>query len=115
MDKLINLADFLIGNETTLVGRDNGENVFDKLVKAGLSFVDLESKFDKIIIGIPDRVVSINKSFFLGLFETVIERLKKGGFYAKYDFETSEHIKNKIESHVDAALLNASQKDILNA
>ncbi|MDD4894663.1 MAG: hypothetical protein PHW54_05045 [Candidatus Omnitrophica bacterium] len=115
MEKVINLNDFLIGTETALVGRDNGENVFDKFVKAGLLFEDLEGKYDKIVIEIPDRIVSINKSFFLGLFETVIARLKKDGFYAKYDFRTTDHIKQKIESHVDAALLNASQKDILNA
>lgn len=115
MEKIINLADFLIGNETTLVGRDNGEKAFDKLASANLNFIDLENEFDKIVVVIPERILSINKSFFLGLFETVVERLKKDGFYNKYDFRTSDHIKKKIESHVDAALLNASQKDILNA
>jgi len=115
MDKTINLNDFLQGRETALIGRDNGENVFDNMVRKGFDFLKLEQEFDKIIIQIPDRIVSINKSFFLGLFETIIERLKKEGFYKKYQFETTEHINKKIEGHVDSALLSASQGDILNA
>ena len=114
MEKIINLNDFLHPKETALVGRDNGENVFKSLETKQLSFQELETQYDKIIIQIPDRIVSINKSYFLGLFETVIERLKKDGFCAKYSFQTTNHIKAKIKRHVEAALLDASQEDILN-
>lgn len=114
MVKEINLDNFLHSKETALIGRDNGENIFKQLAQRQLDFKTLEAQYDKIIIQIPERIVSINKSYFLGLFETVVERLGKEQFFAKYDFRTTQHIKEKIKRHVDAALLDASQGDILN-
>lgn len=114
MDKTIDLINFIAHDETALVGRENGENVLGKIIQGGLDFKKLEKSFDKIIINIPDHVVSINKSFFLGLFETSVLRLGKEGFLNKYKFVTSDHIINKIKSHIDAALLTASQGEILD-
>ena len=102
-----NLKDFLVPEETALVGRENGENVLKKLAQSGLDFKKLEKECDKITFKIPENVVSINKSFFLGLFETQVQRLGKDGFLNKYKFDTTEHIVNKIKNHVEEyALLN---------
>ncbi len=114
MEKTIDLKDFLAFEETALVGRENGENVLKKISQNGLDFKKLEKDFNTIIIKIPENVVSINKSFFLGLFEIQVQRLGKDGFLKKYKFSTTDHIVNKIKNHVDAALLTASQGDILD-
>ncbi|MDD4954487.1 MAG: hypothetical protein PHP17_00390 [Candidatus Omnitrophica bacterium] len=111
----IKLEDFLLPEETSLVGRENGESVLKKLKDKNLDFERLEKDYEKIIIDIPTNIVSINKSFFLGLFEIPVQRLGRDGYFAKYQFNTTEHIQNKIKNHVDAALLKASQGDILNA
>lgn len=85
-----------------LVGRDNGEVLRADLEVAGIVWKNLEQQFDEIEIVIPDYVVTINKSFFLGLFEESVLRLSKEGFIAKYKFNTTEHIKRKVEKHIDA-------------
>lgn len=112
---IIQLSDFLLPNETSLVGRENGENVLKKLKDNSFDFEKLEKDYEKIIINIPDSIVSINKSFFLGLFEMPVQRLGKDDFFTKYQFKTTEHIQIKIKNHVDSALLKASQGDILDA
>jgi hypothetical protein len=92
MTKDVDLNSVLHPRETALVGRENGESILSKLKKAGYDFESLESQHDKIAIIIPDRIVSINKSYFLGLFETAVE----------------------IQKHIEAATLNATQGEILD-
>lgn len=113
-EKHVKLDKIVDRREKVLIGRDNGMNGLEKLKKAGVDFQALEAKCDRIIIDVPDTVVSINGSYFLGMFETSVERLGKEGFKSKYAFNASDHIKNKISNHIDAASLNASQEDILN-
>ena len=113
-EKLINLNDVLHEKETALVGRENGEETLTKLIKKGNNLEEIENHFNQIIIKIPERIVSMNKSYFLGLFELSVERLGKEGFENKYIFQTSDYIKGKIKTHINAACLKASQGDILD-
>lgn len=83
--------------ETALIGRKNGENALEKLKKEGTDLCLLEKEYDKIIISVPEHVVSINQSYFLGMFETSIERLGKTGFLLKYEFKASDHIRKKVK------------------
>ena len=101
--------------ETALVGRENGEDALERLKKKGIILDKIENEAEKIIIAVPKHVVSINQSYFLGMFETAVERLGRKGFLDKYQFETTEHIKKKVRDHVDAAMSSATQEDILNA
>jgi len=100
---------------TALVGRENGEHVFDHLAKNKIVFSELEDKYESISLIIPDKILTINKSFFLGLFETRIQKLGTDGFQKKYKFKASDRIQKKIKRYIDTALLSASMKDILNA
>jgi hypothetical protein len=100
--------------ETALVGRKHGEEVSSRLVKSGVILEEIEKEFVRIKIIIPDNIVSINKSFFLGLFELIVQRLGKDIFKQKYFFETTDYILEKIDKNIDAALLNASQGEILD-
>lgn len=110
MIKEIDLLNILHPKETALVGRDNGEATLDKLIDEGFDFNKLENEYEKIIIIVPNRIISINKSYFLGLFEIVIKRLGKD-FLNKYEFKTTSHIQNKIKRHVGAALLVFDNKE----
>lgn len=115
MEQIIDLGKFIGKSEQALVGRDNGEAIKEKILASGIDFQKLEQLGGKIIVKIPTEVVSINKSFFLGLFELTIQRL--GGaqnFFNKYEIDTTEHIKKKVRDHAEAAMLKASQRDILN-
>lgn len=115
MAQIIDLARFVGKSEKALVGRDNGEAVKEKILKAGINFEELEKAGDKIVIKIPPEVVSINKSFFLGLFELTIQRLGSAhNFFEKYEIDTTDHIKRKVQDHAAAAMLKASQREILN-
>jgi hypothetical protein len=114
MPAIIDLASYIGKSEKALVGRDNGEAVKNKLLTAGYDFEALEKAGGQIQIKIPPEVVTINKSFFLGLFELNIQRLGADGFSEKYLIDATDHIRRKIADHVQAAMLKASQKDILN-
>jgi hypothetical protein len=114
MEKEIKLDEVLHARETALVGRENGEETLSKLINQGNDLENIEKKFDKIIVKIPERIVSVNKSYFLGLFELSVERLGREEFEKKYNFETTDYIKGKIKSHINAACLSASQGEILD-
>lgn len=113
METTIDLSEFTNPQETALVGRINGEKLLEEFQKKNIIFNQLEKENDKIHIKIPENIITINKSFFLGWLETRVQELGKNGFIKIYDFETTPHIKEKISEHIDAALLSASQEDIL--
>lgn len=115
MAQIIDLGKFVGKAEKALVGRDNGEAVKDRIIKSGVNFEDLEKQEGKITIKIPPEVVTVNKSFFLGLLELSIQRLGSvNSFFEKYEIDATDHIKRKVQDHAEAAMLKASQKDILN-
>ena len=114
MEKKIELRDYVPKEETALVGRDNGEKLLKNLKQQGLILKDLEKSFDEIIFAIPANILTINKSFFLGWLETRILELGKESFKSKYVFDTEENLKDKIDSHIDAAFRSSSQDEILS-
>lgn len=76
----------VIGSDGTIAkvftGRDRGKYVREK------SEIDLlELKYDIIEIIIPDKVYSINPSFFEELFINVIIKLGKEHFLKKFEFK----------------------------
>jgi hypothetical protein len=113
-DYNLKLSEIIDKRETALVGREHGEETLKLLKTKKIVLKDIEEKFEHIFVEIPQKVVTINKSFFLGLFETRIQELGKQKFEGKYIFNTSEHIKEKIKKHIEAAMLNATQGEILS-
>jgi hypothetical protein len=108
------LKDFINEAETALVGRENGRNLRVTLRNRKIILENLETANDKIKVVIPPHIVSMNRSFFLGAFADRARALGKQGFINKYNFDTSEHIGNKIKDHIDYAIKNASPEDILD-
>lgn len=113
-DTMVDLGAVIDQNETALVGRENGRSARRRLIEKKVVFDQLENQFDHIIINIPERIISMNRSFFLGAFADRVKALGKEDFTAKYVFNTSEHIKNRIDDLVDSALKDASPSQILN-
>ena len=114
MEKIIKLSDFLDPRITALVGRPNGERLLKKFKEKNIIFIDIEKNYKKISIIFPERVITINKSFFLGFLETRVQALGKEGFIEKYEFDSSEHINNRIVKYIDSSLLSASPGEILD-
>jgi hypothetical protein len=110
----LKLADFIDKRETALVGREHGEETLKLLKERKIILKSLEENYEHIIIIIPEKIVTINKSFFLGLFETRIQELGEERFKQLYDFQTTEYIRKKIDKHISAALLTSTQKEILD-
>lgn len=112
--KEILLSNFIHQDETALVGRENGKSLRLAFTEKGIDLLALEKADDQIVIIIPEDVVSVNKSYFLGAFADRVRELGKVLFNEKYQFKTSEHIQNKIDEAIDNALLQASPEQILN-
>jgi hypothetical protein len=113
-DYELKLTDIIDKRETALVGREHGEETLKTLKQKKIILRELEEEYEHILIEIPSKIVTINKSFFLGLFETRIQEMGKQKFEDVYIFKTSQHIAEKIKKHIDAALLNATQEEIVN-
>jgi len=113
---IIDLNLHLSSDTTALVGRDRGETLAKKIFTPKVAGIpkELEAKYKVIVINIPPRIVSMNKSYFLGFFEAIIQRLGRDAFLSKYIINGSDYIKNKISSYVEAALLKSSQGEILD-
>lgn len=105
---------FIHQDETALVGRENGKSLRLAFTNKGIDLLAMEQTENPIVIVIPDEVVSVNKSYFLGAFADRVRALGKVIFNQKYQFKTSEHIHHKIEEAIDNALLQATPEQILN-
>ena len=112
---VINMENFIDPRETALVGREHAKAFRKALEEKGFGLEKLEKEPEEIEFVIPDHIITINKSYFLGVFADRVRSLGKTGFKSKYRFKTSsEHILNKIDGHIDNALLQASPAQILN-
>jgi hypothetical protein len=80
-ENIINLEDYRVQGAKVFTGRDRG------LFVRNQSQIDqIETKFDKIEIIIPNNVYSINPSFFEELFFNVVNKLGKLQFLNKFTF-----------------------------
>lgn len=86
-------------NSEVLSGRDCG---IDSRRKFNLDRIDKSS--DSVTVVIPDDVISMNTSFFLGLFGPSVRRLGKTGFLAKYHFQCHDIHRSTIEEGIERAL-----------
>lgn len=110
---VLDLKDHINKRETALVGREHGENLLKKLKDKGILFKEIEKKYKVIQLIVPNYIMSINKSFFLGFLETRIQELGTDEFRKKYSFSASAYILRKIDKNIDQAIFDDSQKSIL--
>lgn len=89
-------------NETKVFsGKDFGMKVRKELDLDGLDSTDT-----KVIINIPNDIISLNSSFFLGLFGPSVRKLNKYGFKYKYIFNYNDDLilEVSIENGIERAL-----------
>lgn len=108
----INLDSHIDRKMNALVGRSLGQRIL-KTLENEYALSKHEAEAEPITIVIPERIITINKSWFLGMFETKIANLGSRGFRDHYIFNTSNYINKKIDKYIDSALLDVSQEEIL--
>lgn len=111
MNNSIDMSKYVSEWTTSLVGRQNGKDCKRRIIEAGIVFDELEKEVTPIIIQIPETIISMNRSFFLAVWEDRIMALGKDGFREKYSFDTSQHIQDKVSKHIESTLrFGASMK-----
>lgn len=98
---------------TALVGRANGEKFLVTVENDLGNILEMGRNYENVEIIIPKRIITMNKSFFLGMFENTIKAYGKNEFLKIYIFTASEYIKSKLSNYCDYALLTSSAEDIL--
>jgi hypothetical protein len=99
-DKSINLTNYIPSTSIILTGRDSGEELRSKL-----ELDKIEDEIAVINITIPDRIVSFNSSYFLGLFTPSVKKYKtKEEFLKKYNFKCDKWILKDIDDGINEAL-----------
>jgi hypothetical protein len=99
----IDLMKFTGGDVIVLSGRPMGEELAKKL-----KLSELEEGNDVITVKIPFNIVSLNSSFFLGLFAASVRKLGEVAFKAKYHFEARPPVLRDIEDGISQALNTAN-------
>lgn len=99
---IIDLKTYIPKGTRYLSGRDEG-NDYKKLLQK-------HNKNDKLIIKIPETIVGINMSFFLGMFDELIgtfkdrKEINQNIEFDIPDSEYKEFIKKDIDSAIDEIL-----------
>jgi hypothetical protein len=96
--------------------RKQGSKVFSgrqegKKARIELKLDEVEAKNQKISIIIPDDTLSINSSFFLGLFGDSIRKFGENDFKVKYDFKCKDVLKRSVQDGIKRALKSSNPLD----
>ena len=91
VSKTIDLGNYRDGGTTVLSGRPKGADLRKTL---DLSRTDLDPEPVEVVV--PRDILSLNSSFFLGLFGESIRRLGLDGFASKYIFNCAPAIKEDV-------------------
>lgn len=106
----INLNKYKDSDSRVLSGREEGKKVREKL---NLDLIDKNEEIIKVVF--PDDIISLNSSFFLGLFGPSVRLLQELDFQKKYIFECPKFIEKSIADGIERALktsnpLNKNEK-----
>ena len=99
----LNLDNYRTKRCRVFSGRDRGEQVRKA---AGLDEADATDSIIEIII--PDDILSVNSSFFLGLFAASVKRFGENKFREKYTFISSELHLADINDGINRAIMEAT-------
>ncbi len=82
-NKEINLDRFLNPNENILTGREQGE-LSRKII--GLDSLDSDKNIEQIVFIVPENLIAITPSFYLGLLFKSFKKLELQNFQSRYKF-----------------------------
>ena len=96
----IRLRDYVNKDITILKDRPTGITV-----RAQLKLDEKDKDGERYTMVFDEKFVSLNSSFFLGLFDKSIQDLGESRFNEKYRFDCSEVFKRKINTCIMTALV----------
>ena len=102
----IDLHKYRTGGSRVFSGREYGSDLRNRL--------DLEAEdnsAESVNVIIPEETLSLNSSFFLGLFGPSVRKLGEVGFRTKYIFVCPTRIRPNIETGIRRALLTTNPID----
>lgn len=102
----INLNNHTKKGSRVLSGRNEGKEVRKKF---SLELIDRNN--ENVTVIFPDDIISLNSSFFLGLFGPSVRFLGKHGFQEKYRFICPEFVKKSIEDGIERAIKTSNPLD----
>lgn len=98
----------MIINFENLIGTSNNKILsgreFGKSSRKKYDLDSLDKSTEIINIKIPEKIIAINSSFFLGMFDKSIINLGEEEFRNKYIFDCSNSIKRSIDDGIRRAL-----------
>lgn len=95
--KKINIDNFMESNANCLVSQELGEKFFN-------TYLEEINSDEQIEFVIPERIVVMNKSFFLGAFDSIIEKIGKDKFLKRIHFSNPDIFIYGISYYVDFVL-----------
>ena len=81
METTIDLENFRTKGSKVFTGRPRGEQV-----RTDSKVNELATKFDKIIVIIPENIYSVNPSFLEEFLKNVVQKLGEDKFYTQFQF-----------------------------
>nr|DAY89475.1 MAG TPA: protein of unknown function DUF4325 [Caudoviricetes sp.] len=104
MSSKINLHKYRTNGSKIFSGRDRGCDA-----RRALKLDELDETTDKIIVSIPKDTWAINSSFFGGLFEASVIKLKENCFRQKYQFQFDDGtpLSSTLQSNIEEGIFDA--------
>lgn len=110
-EEIINLEDYREEGRKIFLGREHGEEI-----KKKSKFNEKIRLADKVILIIPDDIVSINPSFFEGLIHDAVILFGSDAFYAKLSLKNNTNDYNNFYNNLRMAVNNILlDQSILNS
>lgn len=97
--KRIDLNKFHQSGNIVMSGRPKGEQI-----RSELNLDRLDADPEAVEVDVPEEVVSLNNSFFLGLFGPSVRNLGEGQFRSHYKFRCAPPIVKDIDSGIHESL-----------
>ena len=108
----LDFDDYLDADLSILIGRENGKELLEKLKWNGVNILEDGTW----IISIPERIITINNSFFRGFFYEAFEIcVSTNNFFNKYGFECSNYVRDKISNHAHSLALRLYPEENLES
>ncbi|MFN2476426.1 MAG: hypothetical protein ABR526_08820 [Chthoniobacterales bacterium] len=101
--RLIDLSRFRTPGSVVFSGRPKGTEI-RKLLQIDAA----DEGADAFTVAIPKEIVSVNSSFFLGLFARSVRRFGREAFMAKYQFDCSPAAWGNVERGIEEALVRSN-------
>jgi hypothetical protein len=102
-NRTIDLGAYRTPQAIVLSGRSRGESIRQKL-----ELNDEDAKPTPVQILVPDDILSLNSSFFLGLFDRSIQNLGVAKFEEKYHFVCTPLIQEDVDKGKKEAINTSS-------